>query len=208
MSSSAFEGWTARSLLLVATVSLASCEIAPSEYVFGFNVTGKRFALYSETIGIHPSQDALLDPNNPFKDYGVGSETKWEILADGGNVATFYAWSTLLAKQPSGEHQFYTGIALTGIYLAAEAPDEDLETVRAMAIAAFQSVLDNFPESVTFEASGKRSSRLATFAFNRIIDLGGQVRGDWVLVALPNGGTEAVRSASIDPPRAAPEGGS
>jgi hypothetical protein len=207
MSSSAFEAWGARGLLLAAVALNTGCEIAPSEYVFGFNVTGQRFELYSEEIGVHPSQDALLDPNNPFKDYGVGSETKWEILADGGNVATFYAWATLLASQPTGEHQFYTGIALRGIYLTEEAPEEDLETIRTMAIAAFQSVLDNFPESVTFEASGKRSFRLATFAFNQIIELGGQVQGDWVLVQLPNGGTEAVRSASIDPPRAE-EGGS
>lgn len=185
---------------------LAGCGVEPSEYVFGFNVTGQRFVLFSETVGIHPSQDVQLDPNNPFKDYGVGSETKWEILADGGNVATFYAWATLLASQPTGEHQFYTGIALRGIYRAQEAPDEDLETIRAMAIAAFQSVLDNFPESVTFEASGKRSFRLATFAFNQIIELGGQVQGDWVLVQLPSGGTEAVRSAAVDPPRAAEDG--
>lgn len=207
MSSSAFEGGPARALVLVVATLSASCEIAPSEYVFGFNVTGERFTLYSDAVGVHPNQDVLLDPNNPFKDYGVGSDTKWEILADGGNVATFYAWATLLASQPTGEHQFYTGIALRGIYLTEEAPEEDLETIRTMAIAAFQSVLDNFPESVTFEASGKRSFRLATFAFNQIIELGGQVQGDWVLVQLPNGGTEAVRSASIDPPRAE-EGGS
>lgn len=206
MSFLASDRWLTRACCLAVSVALASCEIAPSEYVFGFNVTGQRFTLYSEGIGVHPNQEVLLDPNNPFKDYGVGSETKWEILSDGGNVATFYAWATLLASQPTGEHQFYTGIALRGIYLTEEAPEEDLETIRGLAIAAFQSVLDNFPESVTFEASGKRSFRLATFAFNQIIELGGQVQGDWVLVQLPNGGTEAVRSASIDPPRAQ-EGG-
>ena len=188
---------------MLAAVLLLGCEIEPSEYQYGFNVTGQRFQLYNDKVGIHPNQDVLLDPNNPFMDYGVGSETKWDILATGGNVATFYAWATLLANQPNGEHQFFTGIGLRGIYETQEVSGEDLATVREMAIAAFQSVLDNFPESVTFDASGERPTRLATFAFNEIIALGGQVRGDWVLVQLPSGGTEAVRSAAIDPPRAA-----
>lgn len=201
MSSSA----SCRGTTLLIAMALLGCELEPAEYQFGFNVTGQRFELYNDKVGIHPNQDVLLDPNNPFREYGVGSETKWDLLAAGGNVATFYAWATLLANQPNGEHQFFTGIGLRGIYETQEAPEEDLARVREMAIAAFQSVLDNFPESVTFDASGERPSRLATFAVNEIIDLGGRVEGDWVLVQLPNGGTEAVRSASIDPPRAMEE---
>ncbi len=191
--------------ILSAAVILAGCEIEPASYQYGFNITGLRFKLYSDEVGVHPNQDVLLDSNNPFVDYGVGSETKWDILASAGNAATFYAWATLLAQQPTGEHQFYTAIALRGIAESGEVSTEDTTRVRKLAIRGFQSVLDNFPESVTFDASGEQSFRLATFAFNEIIALGGKVEGDWILVATPNGGTAAVRSAAIDPSRASGE---
>lgn len=190
-------------VVLVATMA-AGCQ--PADYVYGFNVTGDTFVLYNENVGIHPHQDVLLDPNNPFREYGVGEETKWEILAAGGNVATFYAWSTTLVSQATGENQFYTGTALQGIYEIAEAPEEDLPTIRNMAIRAYQTVLDEFPESVTYDASGERPTRLATYAYNRILDLGGRVQGDWVLVETAGGGTEAVRSSSVDPGREDGEG--
>ena len=183
-----------------------SCDIPPPEYQFGFNITGQTLVLYNEDVGIHPHDDVLLDPNNPFVEYGVGAETKWDILAEGGDVGAFYAWATVLAQQPTGEHQFFTAIKLRDIYVIGEVAAEDRPKVKAMAIRGFQAVLDFFPESVTYDASGANTSRLATFAYNEIIALGAKVEGDWVLVQLPSGGTEAVRSAPIDPPRA-PEGG-
>jgi hypothetical protein len=202
MSSSALSR-LARSSLVVAAVAVMGCQpITAPEYVYGENITGQLFTIDSEDAGIHPNLDVLLDDNNPFKEYGIGGESRWDILAEGGNVATFYAWATWLTQQPEGEAQFYTGTALQAIYELEEVTDDkSLPTVRKMAIRAYQSVLDNFPESVTFDASGERSSRLATFAFNRIIDMGGQVQGDWVLVETPAGGTEAVRSNNVDPPR-------
>lgn len=197
-----------RSVSSVALMALlvAGCEIPPPEYQYGFNITGMTLELYSDDVGIHPNLDVLVDPNNPFAEYGVGSETKWDILAQGGNVAAFYAWATVLANEPTGENQFYTAIKLRDIYTVGEAPQEDLPRVKAMAIRGFQGVLDYFPESVTYDATGTISARLATFAYNEIIGLGGRVQGDWVLVQTPSGGTEAVRSAAYDPPRAADGG--
>ena len=189
-------------ICVAVALAVAGCDVEPSEYQFGFNVTGAEFELYSEDVGVHPSQDVLLDPNNPFRDYGVGAETKWDILSSGGGVASFYAWATLLATQPNGEHQYYTAVSLKTIYQTWTASEDELPLVRELAIRGFQAVLDDFPESVTFDPTGTIPSRLATFAFNEILGLGGRVLGDWILVQLPNGGTEAVRSASIDPPRA------
>jgi|GEM_PF-741112 len=183
-------------------VLLVGCEIDPPEYQFGFNITGIDFVLYNENVGIHPNQDVLLDDNNPFKDTGVGADTKFEILSSGGNAGAFYAWATLLANQPNGEHQFYTAIKLRDLSESGELDDATSSIVREMAIRGFQAMLDNFPEAVTFDASGTISTRLATFAFNEIIGLGGSVQGDWELVSTPAGGTTAVRSSAVDPGRA------
>jgi hypothetical protein len=198
---------SASSLAGVLTLLLAGCEIPPPEYQFGFNLTGLTLELYSDDVGVHPHLDVLVDPNNPFAEYGVGAETKWDILAQGGNVGGFYAWATVLANEPTGEAQFYTAIKLRDIYTVGEVSQEDLPRVRNLALRGFQAVLDAFPESVTYDATGTISARLATFAYNEITALGGRVQGDWVLVQTPSGGTEAVRSAPQDPPRAADGGG-
>lgn len=188
-----------------AVLALTGCDIEPQEYEFGYNITGLEFVLYNENVGIHPNLDVLLDDNNIFKDTGVGTDTKFEILSGGGNAAGFYAWATLVATQPNGEHQFYAAIKLRDLFESGEVAEADRSTVREMAIRGFQAQLDFFPEAVTFDATGTVSTRLATFSYNEIIGLGGVVLGDWVLVATPAGGTAAVRSSTIDPGRAVEE---
>lgn len=202
MFNSAFSFGARLVMAIGALGALTGCEIDPPEYQFGFNITGINFVLYTENVGIHPNQDVLLDDNNPFKDTGVGTDTKFEILSSGGNAGAFYAWATLLANQPNGEHQFYTAIKLRDLSESGELDAETSSKVREMAIRGFQAMLDNFPEAVTFDASGTISTRLATFAFNEIIGLGGSVQGDWELVSTPAGGTTAVRSSAVDPGRA------
>lgn len=194
-------------LSLVGLLGQAAC-LEPSSYQYGFNVTGREFVLFSDQVGIHPSLDVLRDPNNYFREYGVSNDMKWEILASGGNVAAFYAFATLLAREPTGENQFYVGTTLQSLYELGEADEGDLPAIRALALRAYQNVLDAFPESVTYDASGTRPSRLATFAFQRILDLGGRVQGDWVLVETASGAREAVRSAPTDPARSEEGAGS
>ena len=186
---------------------LVGCDIEPPEYQYGFNITGQQFELYSENVGIHPNLDVLEDPNNPFLDYGLdpNGSVKFDILNAGGNAGAFYAWASILASAPTGEAQYYSAVKLRDIFQAGEVPDDELPVVREMSIRGFQAVLDYFPESVIFSASGDQTFRIATFAFNEIIALGGSVQGDWVLVQLPNGGTEAVRSSPVDPARPDPE---
>jgi hypothetical protein len=104
----------------------------------------------------------------------------------------------VLAGQPTGENQFYAALALRNIFEANEVPPEDGEIVRQMAIDGFQAILDCFPDDVFFDVTGTFSRRLATPAFQNILDLGGSPQGDWILVEDSNGNPTAVRSTGFD----------
>jgi len=168
------------------------------EYRFGFNTTGIQFELFSETEGIHPSEVTLDNPHNPFREFNIGEDTKFDILDDGGNAAGFYAWATVLANIPIGENQYFTAIKLRDIYESNEVAEEDRETVRQMAVDGFQAVLDCFPQSLLFESTGTLALRLATLAYVQILDLGGVPQGDWTLVQDSRGNATAVRSTGLD----------
>lgn len=185
--------------LLAFVFAAVSCGDDP-EFRFGENITGIQFELFDPTEGIHPSQVTLLNPRNPFRETGVGDDTKFEILDNGGNAGAFYAWATLLANIPIGENQFYTAVKLRDIFESNEVPPEDRETVRQMAITGFQRVLDCFPDSVFFDVTGTLSRRLATPSFLAILELGGVPEGDWILVTDSNGNPSAVRSTGFTAP--------
>ena len=176
----------------------AACGGDNEQYRFGFNTTGIQFELFNETEGIHPSEVTLDNPRNPFREFVIGEDTKFDILDDGGNAAAFYAWATVLAGQPTGENQFYTATKLRDIVQANEVAQEDRETVRQMAIEGFQRVLDCFPNSVFFDVTGTFSRRLAPLAYVEILELGGAPQGDWILVQDSNGNPTAVRSTGFD----------
>lgn len=188
--------WTGRAALL-SLGALSACA-EPPEYVYGERVMDLAFTLCDPEMGIHPSRAALACEANPFA-RGVGAETKWRVETSGGPVAAFYAWATVLATQPTGEHQFYAASNLARIYRGAFADQDDLETVREMAIAAFQTVLDTFPESVSYDATGTVAFRLATPAYRGIVDLGAVPTGGWVLVATADAGEQAVRIGQTVP---------
>ena len=101
--------------------------------------------------------------------------------------------------------QYFDEIKLRDLSESGELDVLEQPRARRMAIRGFQAVLDYFPESVTYDPTGTIPYRLATFAFNEIIGMGGSVKGDWVLVQTASGGTAAVRSAAIDPARASEE---
>ena len=185
------------SLLGLVLVAVA-CGDEPV-YDFGFNITGIEFELFDPTEGVHPSKVTLNNPRNPFREFGVSDDTKFAILGDGGNAGAFYAWAALLAKIPIGENQFFTAVKLRDLYESNELAEEDREMVRRMAVAGFQAVLDCFPESLLFDASGTVPQRFATLAYGQILDLGGVVQGDWVVVEDSLGNPTAVRSTGVDP---------
>ncbi len=181
-------------LLLVLVVALGACG-GDSHYLGGENVSGLKFQFYRDDEGIHPSTVTLSNPHNPFRFDVVGDDTKWEILTAGGNAGAFYAWATLLARGPNGENQYYTATKLRDIYNAHEVDAAHSDTVRQMAIDGFQAVLDYFPDSVTYDASGTQTFRLATPALLGILDLNGDVKGDWVLVTDQNGSLVAIKGS-------------
>ena len=187
-----------RILLSLFVFFALSCGEDP-EFRFGENITGIQFELFDPTEGIHPSKVTLQNPRNPFREYSIGDFTKYEILVNGGNAAAFYAWAALLATIPIGENQFYAAIKLRHIYEANEVTGEDRETVRQMAINGFQAILDCFPDDVFFDVTGTFYRRLATPAFQSIVDLGGAPQGDWVLTQDSNGFFTAVRSTGFSP---------
>jgi hypothetical protein len=160
-------------------------------WLVGDSLIDTRLVLTTLEQGIHPSADVLDNPNNPFRYSPPGPETRWTILEYGGDAAAFYAWATLLAVEPSGERQFYAATFLKAIYDRAEVTPVELPFVKDMAIRAFQSQLDNFPEAVTFDASGTIPYELATPAYKAMLALGAVPRG-WVLVNKPDGGEIAV----------------
>ncbi|MBK8256796.1 MAG: hypothetical protein IPK82_29505 [Polyangiaceae bacterium] len=143
--------------------------------------------------GIHPSQAALSNPDNPFAEANVGTETKWQIQSGAGPIAAFYVWETVLAHQPGGEAQFYVGKNLAAAFLSGDARVEDPPAIKDQAIRAYQTVLDEFPDSVTYDASGTIAYDLATPSYVGIVALGGTVEGGWILVTKEDGQLRAVK---------------
>ncbi len=194
--------FTSRSRLLLAGVVLmvTACEIDPAEFRDGVPLSTIRFELTSNNVGVHPFDDVLADPNNPFVKAGVGAETKFDILGSSSTAGAFYAWATLLAVQPNGEHQYYTANLMEA--LAATRTGEERYQLEQIAIRGYQAVLDYFPRDVSFtDETLLAKFRVATPSYFGILRLGGQVQGDWVVVTDPNGITEVVQGAApINPP--------
>lgn len=176
---------------LIALFALG-CE-APEdpEFRYGVRLSELEFEVVSPDMGIHPDQSILRAPGNPFS-AGLTGDTKWDVLQD-GPVAAFYAWATALIGQPTGEHQYYTALQLHGIYEQQLADPEDLVLVQDLAIRAYQSMLDNFPGAVTYDATGRIQFDLMPQAINGIHALGGEVLNGWVIVPTGDGGFTAVQ---------------
>jgi hypothetical protein len=195
-----------RALGLFAALLLAGlaggCTEEPGDYRFGFNVTGIEFTFFDEDEGIFPSDVTLTNPNNPFRFTGVAPDTKFELLAQGGNAGGFYAMATVLASIPTGEHQFFTAVKLHDMAVSGElADDPEVECrVTRMAARAYQTVLDEFPDAVSF-LQDATPFYLAPLAYGGIQDLGLPVQGDWVLATDDDGNEVVVRIGGRDAPR-------
>lgn len=179
-------------LVLAAAVGISGC-YEPASFVYGESLEDLTLQLHSPNVGIYPDNSVLEDPNNPFRHATPGVETKWKIQASSAHVAAFYSWATLLAREPGGEAQFYVGTTLLAIYQNGEASQAELPLVKAQAIRAYQSVLDNFPDAVTYDATGTYAYDLVTPAYKGITEMGGTVQGGWTLVKLSNGQDRAVK---------------
>jgi hypothetical protein len=150
------------SLLGIAVLAVAGCSSPSSDD----GVVVNKIALPTDTLlnlncpdmGIYLETCVLDDPENPFvnagtKEFNVNdpdAETKFAlnnkiVPGPAGAKARFYLWATALARFPSGENQWYTARALHELWNAAGDP-----LIQVQALAAYQSVLDNFFGSVTF----------------------------------------------------------
>ena len=109
-------------------------------------------------VGINDEGCVLEDPENPFvfvpiPEFDVNNpdaQTKFDLFVSipagpTGAKARFYLWATALARNPSGENQYYTALALHELFDANQDP-----LIQAQALKAYRSVLDNFFGSVTF----------------------------------------------------------
>jgi hypothetical protein len=181
-------------LLLAAYAALVGTGCAgDGESWSGEDLAGMKLTLHSANEGIYPDKSVLGDPDNPFAGGSIGEDTIWKIQSSGNIVAAFYAWSTACARGASGERQYYAALDLKAIYEQNMAVEADMPLVRDLAIRGFQSVLDNFPDAVTYDATGTIAWDLATPSVEGILDLGGKVLGGWVIVQTENGGKMAVR---------------
>ncbi len=191
-----FSSYIKLSLLGLVLVT-AACGDDPA-YEFGIPTSDIQFELFNVTEGIHPSKVTLSNPRNPFRRIVISDDQKFALQNSDSSAAAFYAWAALLAKIPIGENQFFVAVSLRDIYESDELAEEDRETVRQMAVNGFQAVLDCFPESLLFDASGTFGLRFATLAYVQILELQGVPQGDWTLVEDTNGNPTAVRSTGID----------
>jgi hypothetical protein len=147
-----------------------------------------------DDAGLYPSKSVLQDPQNPFARLAVSPDQRWSITGwamEAGAPATrlaamFYAWATELAITRSGESQFQTAIALRALSTHETLSDDERSLYRNAAIQAYQSMLDNFKDSVGYTAEGY-SYRLVPLAFYAIRDLGGTPQGRWVETMDPYG---------------------
>lgn len=170
---------------------LACATEAPSWY-YGDDLRDLAIVPVSWDEGVYPDTSVLYDPNNPFAD-GI-DVVKWEILAT-DCVAGFYAFATALAIQATGEHQFYTANCLATVYQSARLAPEDTYWGWSASVRGFQAVLDDFPDSVTYDASGTIPYALAPLAYNAIEALGATPEG-WVEVITQDGSTAVVPEGS------------
>jgi hypothetical protein len=181
-------------LLLALAATTTGCPDQPDPYFRdGIDLQEVTFTVTDTDMGIFPNESVLDDEGNPFRNVPIDLDAKFLINDEGNNAAGFYSWATVLARQPTGEHQFYTGTKLQGLYESREVANEELETVRDMAIRAYQSVLDNFPASVTYDETGTIAYPLAPGAYYGIVSLGGTPEGGWVVVSTPDGGATVVQ---------------
>ena len=123
--------------------------------------------LFCENVGINDEQCVLDDAENPFAFTSIlepdqiddddpdPPPDKFALDASlpqgpSGAKARFYLWATALARRPTGENQWKTARALHELFDANSNRIFQDELVRAQALKAYRSVLDNFFGSVTF----------------------------------------------------------
>ena len=120
---------------------------------------GPLTSLTCPNVGINDETCVLSDTNNPYRNISVTGETKWDLETEANasmqaasisdSQLGYYLWATALAREPSGENQFYTAVALQNNYAS-----QGSIVARDQAKKAYRSFLDNFFDSITYDATG------------------------------------------------------
>ena len=172
--------------LLVA--NLLGC--APQPYYYrGINLLSIEFELVSDEHGIYPNSEILGHETNPFPDPLF--DGKWDIESFGHAPASYYAWASQIAVEPTGENQFYTAMALTNLYQFEMVDDYERYYVWKMAVQAHESVLINFPNSISYLADEISSFSLAPLSYEALGNLGSD-RSNWIEITLDDGSVAIV----------------
>ena len=96
-------------------------------------------------------------------------------------AAGFYLWGTMLARIPIGENQFYVGTKLEDYVNGGFAVEGEVEFFEDLAVRAYLSVLNNFPDAVTYDATGTVPTPLATWTCEKLIGLGEPLPAGWLM---------------------------
>ncbi len=108
--------------------------------------TDERVDLYCEDAGVYPETCILDDPDNPFEIASLNEDNKRDLSDTSPSAKTrFYLWATMTAKNPSGENQYFTAVALHELYTLGQS-----ENAKKQAKKAYQAVLDHFYNSTTW----------------------------------------------------------
>lgn len=169
--------------MFLLVVSLLGC--APQSYYYhGINLLSIEFTLASDEHGIYPNSQILGHETNPFPDPLF--DAKWEIESFGHPPASYYAWASQIAVEPTGENQYYTAMALTNLYQFDMVDEYERYYVWDMAVRAHEAVLLNFSDSVSYLQDGVSSFPLAPLSYAALETLGADV-SDWVKLSLDDG---------------------
>jgi hypothetical protein len=156
-------------------VLLFACANPAASWYYGDDLRDLVVVPIAWDEGVYPDTSALDDPNNPFAE-GIDAAVKWEIAAT-DCVPGFYAFATALAYEPSGENQFYTARCLQEVYDAARLAPDDTYWGWSAAVRGYQVVLDEFPDAVSYDATGTVATPLAPLAYDAIERLGATPEG-------------------------------
>lgn len=136
----------------------------PSTPLLGTPIDTRPFSPVDETSGIYPSQTVLEDPANLYRTHPPSEDAKWDVQALGDPKLAFYAFASALTRTPTGENQYYVGINLKRLSdLDLVAPGKEA-MVRQMAMNAFETVIEQFPNDLTYDADGITSHNVADYA--------------------------------------------
>jgi hypothetical protein len=182
-------------LLALALTTLGSigCTKTPA-FLYGRDLTNIKFdydATNRPYVGVYPYTYVLDDPNNPFAGDPPSENGKWDIQSTLGAVPAFYSWATLLATRPDGESQFYSASNLQKIYQTGLADEADVPLIRPVVVRGYDSVLLNFPTSLTYLQNGTPLS-LASLAGFALLDMNEALPEGWVVLLDKDGNRVAV----------------